>query len=199
MNLREDIARLVAKQNKTWVIVEAVFLVGVIGFIDYATTYEVTFFPFYSIPILLAIFFNGRAAAIGVSVLSAIAWWWADTASGHTYSRPWFHVADTMGRLMFFLLIVVAGEAVRRQRDANRAKIELLERSHRLERQIIGISEREQQRIGRDLHDGLGQHLVAIGMAADALKEEIETEYARGADPIRKIADLIHDAVLRAR
>ena len=39
----------------------------------------------------------------------------------------------------------------------NHAQIELLERSQQLEREIIRISEREQQRIGQDLHDGLCQ------------------------------------------
>jgi two-component system, NarL family, sensor histidine kinase NreB len=39
----------------------------------------------------------------------------------------------------------------------------------RLERQLIDATEREQRRIGRDLHDGLGQHLTALEMMNHAL------------------------------
>ena len=46
----------------------------------------------------------------------------------------------------------------------------------RLEREIIEIANREQQRIGSDLHDGLGQDLTGIalmlrGVAAQLRKE----------------------------
>jgi CheY-like chemotaxis protein len=93
--------------------------------------------------------------AILLSVLSASAWWWADAASGHFYSQEWLRIWDAFVRLMFFCLVVLAGSAFKQQRDAIRARIELLERSQRLEQEIIRIKENEQQRIGRDLHDGV--------------------------------------------
>jgi two-component system, LuxR family, sensor kinase FixL len=37
-----------------------------------------------------------------------------------------------------------------------------LEQQRRLERQVLEVSEREQQRLGQDLHDGLGQALAGI-------------------------------------
>src|SRR6185503_16494259 len=46
------------------------------------------------------------------------------------------------------------------ERDRRLVSAEL-ERRH-LEQQILEISEREQRRIGQDLHDGLGQHLTGI-------------------------------------
>jgi signal transduction histidine kinase len=39
----------------------------------------------------------------------------------------------------------------------------------RLEREVLEISESERQRIGHDLHDGLGQRLTAASMTANAL------------------------------
>jgi signal transduction histidine kinase len=47
-----------------------------------------------------------------------------------------------------------------REREAEQA---------RLEREVLEISEGERQRIGHDLHDGLGQRLTAASMAANAL------------------------------
>lgn len=190
---------LLARQSRKLLLAEAVALVLAIGIIDYMTGYEVTFFPFYSIPILMVVWFVNDRLAIGVSVLSAVSWLCADVASHHPYSSEWLRIWDMIVRLMFFCLVVVAGAGVRRQRDANRARIELLERSQQLEREIINISEREQQRIGRDLHDDLGQYLVAIGFAADSLKNDLEKESLRGAGAVGQIADQIHKAVVRAR
>jgi signal transduction histidine kinase len=199
MRLLENAANFFAKQSRRLLFVEAVSLVVAIGLIDYITGYEVSFFPFYSIPILLIVWFGDRKMAVLIAVLSASAWWLADVASGHIYSREWLRIWDSIVRLMFFCLVVFAGSAFRAQRDANRAQIALLERSQRLEQEIISISEREQLRVGRDLHDSLGQYLVAIGFAADTLKEDLQRESLHGAAAAGQIAELLHDAVRRAR
>jgi len=188
-----------AKQSGEALIAEAVAMVVLVGIIDYVTGYEVTIFPFYSIPILFAMWFVGWRSAVAISILSTLSWWAADTASKHPYSQEWLQIWDAITRLMFFCLVVIAGSAVRAQRDSNRVRIELLERSQKLEREIINISERERQRIGRDLHDGLGQYLVAVGLAADSLRDDLEKEELRGAGEVGKIADLLHNAVIRIR
>ena len=188
VNLRRDLPRFLGRQNKGWLIAQSIALVAVIGVLDYATGYEVTFFPFYSIPILLVLWQAGPAPAIFICLLSALAWWCADHATGHVYSREWLRLWDSVVRLMFFYLIVLAGANLRRQRDENRARIELLERSHNLEQDIIAISEREQQRIGRDLHDSLGQHLVAISLAADSLKDTLIPDSPQAAKSVGQFA-----------
>jgi len=162
----ERIANFLRKQSIVSLFLEAVALAAAIGFIDYATVYEVTIFPFYSIPILLMVWFGNKKLAIVISILSTLASWWADAASGHIYSHEWLRIWDAIVRLMFFCLVMFAGSTFKEQRDASRARIELLERSQQLEQQIISISEREQQRIGRDLHDGVCQFLSAIGFTA---------------------------------
>lgn len=43
----------------------------------------------------------------------------------------------------------------------------------RLEREILEISHREQQRIGQDLHDSLGQHLTGISFLSKALESKL--------------------------
>ena len=185
--------------SKKWLMPGAFAMVMVVGVFDYFTGYELSFYPFYSIPILFVLWFGNRNAAIVISILSAVAWCCADMASGHPYSSEWYRVWDTAVRLMFFCLIVLAGVGFRQQRDANRARIELLERSQKLEQEIIGISERERQSIGRDLHDDLGQYLVAIGFAADALKKELEKDASKRAHAAGQIADLLNQAVIRTR
>ena len=43
----------------------------------------------------------------------------------------------------------------------------------RLEKEILEISHREQQRIGQDLHDSLGQHLTGISFLSKALQHKL--------------------------
>jgi PAS domain S-box-containing protein len=68
-----------------------------------------------------------------------------------------------------------------------------------LERDILDISEREQQRIGHDLHDGLGQELTGIAMLGTALAEQLSSSGTPGADDAEQVADLIHAAIKHTR
>ena len=49
----------------------------------------------------------------------------------------------------------------------------------RLEREILEISEREQRRIGQDLHDGLCQHLAGIELMSQVLEQKLVTALER--------------------
>jgi len=75
---------------------------------------------------------------------------------------------------------------------------EIVERT-RLEREIIRISEREQRRIGQDLHDGLCQELAAIAFMTRAQA----TRLARGNNPesarINQLSHLLNDSITRCR
>jgi signal transduction histidine kinase len=190
---------LVNQQPRAWLYIEAITLTIVIGLIDYITGYEVTIYPFYSIPILLMVWFGDTRLAIVISVLSTIAWWIVDKAVGHVYSSEWLRMWDAVVRLMFFSLVLFAGWSVKRQRDEARARIELLERSQQLEKEIIEISEREQERIGRDLHDGVCQYLVAIGFTASMLRQELEKTSQSHASRVGEVANHLRDAAARVR
>jgi len=69
----------------------------------------------------------------------------------------------------------------------------------RLQREIIEISSREQQRIGQALHDSLGQRLAATSLLASALAERLGRESSPSALDAARIADLIREAVAHAR
>jgi len=195
----ERLAKFLRTQSRTWLFTEALALAIIVGFIDYVTGYEVTIWPFYSIPILLMVWFGDIKSAAVLSVLSTFAWWCVDKASGHVYSIEWLRVWDAVVRLMFYCLVMFAGWTFAQQRAAIRARIELLERSQQLEEEIISISEREQQRIGRDLHDGVCQYLAAIGFSASMLKQELEREAHNLSKPAGEIADLLQNAAVLTR
>jgi signal transduction histidine kinase len=52
-------------------------------------------------------------------------------------------------------------------------RIDTEKRLERLEREVLQISESEQQRIGQDLHDGICQRLVGISLLAEALEQKV--------------------------
>ena len=63
-----------------------------------------------------------------------------------------------------------------------------------LERQILEISMREQQRIGRDLHDDLGQILTGTGFLCESLIKKLGNKDLPEADEARSIFGLINEA-----
>jgi signal transduction histidine kinase len=66
---------------------------------------------------------------------------------------------------------------------------------HRLEKEILEISEREQKRIGRDLHDDLGQRLVGISYMSHQLANSLAARSAPEARQAAKITALLNDAL----
>lgn len=66
-----------------------------------------------------------------------------------------------------------------------------------LETEILAISEREQRRIGQDLHDDLCQQLVGIEFLSKALQQQLRT--SPQADQAGEIAQLIREAIEHTR
>jgi PAS domain S-box-containing protein len=69
----------------------------------------------------------------------------------------------------------------------------------RLEDQLIEISEREQRRIGQDLHDGLCQHLAGVGFMSKALAQKLAHNAPTEASDAQTVANLIRQAISEAR
>jgi signal transduction histidine kinase len=69
----------------------------------------------------------------------------------------------------------------------------------RMEREIIEASSREQQRIGEDLHDGLGQHLTGITFLTKALERKLGGKSLEEAKEAAEIGRLIMQALAQTR
>lgn len=70
--------------------------------------------------------------------------------------------------------------------------------SRLLERAVLEIMEREQRRVGSDLHDGLGQELTGLGLMIKGLETELEREDSRHLPQVRKIGEVLRDAFASA-
>lgn len=69
----------------------------------------------------------------------------------------------------------------------------------RLEREILEVGEREQHRIGQDLHDGLGQQLTAIEMMCASLKTDITAAQPKLMPQVERICAMLREAVAHTR
>jgi PAS domain S-box-containing protein len=68
----------------------------------------------------------------------------------------------------------------------------------RLEREALEIVEKEQRRIGEDLHDGLGQQLTAVEILCAGLKEDVAGE-AKLARQVARIGRLLRESIAQVR
>lgn len=79
-----------------------------------------------------------------------------------------------------------------------RLRLESHRRRH-LERELLAISEREQRRIGQELHDSLGQLLTGVAIMTKALERKLRRQAIEEAGDAREIARLVNVAVEETR
>jgi signal transduction histidine kinase len=68
-----------------------------------------------------------------------------------------------------------------------------------LERQIADLTDREQRRIGRELHDRLGQQITGIGMLARSLERRLAASGAPEAEAAAALAEVARGAQTQVR
>jgi PAS domain S-box-containing protein len=94
-------------------------------------------------------------------------------------------------------------QLVRRRTKALRmANAELkneIARRKGLEGEILSVSDREQQRLGRELHDGLCQHLTAVAFMSRSIAMRLKNHRVIEVGDIEKIAELVNDAASDTR
>ncbi|MEM5432973.1 MASE1 domain-containing protein [Cupriavidus oxalaticus] len=89
-----------------------------------------------------------------------------------------------------------------RTQDLERANNELkaeMGRRHRLESELIGIGDHQQRLIGRELHDGLGQHLTSLGFYCTTLSRELQKQGNPAAADAATVVELVKEASLMTR
>jgi len=68
-----------------------------------------------------------------------------------------------------------------------------------MERQVAEISDREQRRIGQDLHDTLCQQLVSVAFASELLRDKLERCKMPEAAQAGHITEMVNDGITQAR
>ena len=68
-----------------------------------------------------------------------------------------------------------------------------------LEGEILAVSDREQQRLGQELHDGICQHLTAVAFMTRSVALRLKNHRVIDAADIDKIAELVNNAAADTR
>ena len=74
-----------------------------------------------------------------------------------------------------------------------------IERRKGLEGEILAVSDREQQRLGQELHDGVCQHLTAVAFMARSVALRLKNHRVIDAADIEKIAQLVNQGATDMR
>jgi PAS domain S-box-containing protein len=90
-------------------------------------------------------------------------------------------------------------ERTRELQAANKVLEDEIVRRKGLEGEILSVSDREQQRLGQELHDGLCQHLTAVAFMARSVATRLRNHRVIDAADIEKIAQLVNDAASDTR
>jgi PAS domain S-box-containing protein len=69
----------------------------------------------------------------------------------------------------------------------------------RLEQQILEISDREQARIGQDIHDGLCQQLIGLAFSSNSLSQSLSAQNRPEAATAHKVCALLDEAITESR
>ncbi len=186
------------RQPQWLVLLAALGLVGLIGWFDYATAWEWSFFAPYAVPIVLVAWQTDRRLGFAFALLCAVTFWVVHIGS-HPYQTGWGFPLAVAGWWFYFSVLVVAASAVKAHREIARARVETLEDAQAVEGQNLRTSDREQQRIGRDLHDSLGPHLAAISYAATFLADDLRPRDPPAAAKAEQIRTMVNGAVSLAR
>jgi signal transduction histidine kinase len=185
-------------QTKAVVAVEALVLSLLIGYVDYRTAWETSLFIFYAAPIFLMSWYGDRRSGILFAILSGIIWFVANYEA-NPYETQEGYAWATFNRVIYFIFVAIGCTAIRLQREESRAKIEAMTRARELEQELVRASEREQMRIGQDLHDGVCQSLAAIDCATECLRAELEGVSPPQAEAAGAIQKMLRDTMVEAR
>lgn len=188
------------------ILISMTFLV-LVGAIDYVTGFEISFSVFYLLGIGFATWFVGRAFGFLMSVMSVIIWVTGDLAAGARYPNLFVPIWNALILVGFYFIVVWLLANLRASQKELENKVqqrtkaltkEIAERE-RLEKDILEVSEREQQRIGHDLHDSLCQHWAATAMAGQVLGEKLAAKSLPEAADAKDVVKLVEDGITLTR
>jgi signal transduction histidine kinase len=181
-------------------------LTCLVGLLDYIVGSNATFVSLYLIPMGIAAWFLGMPASYLIASLSTVFWVAGDAGAGIETDNPTL-AWNLLSRFAVFIAVSLLVRALRRLHDDVEALAE--ERSaqlvseikarERLEQELVHISEREQRRVGHDIHDGLCQHLTGTALAGQVLVQNLKAQNSASADSAARVVELIEDGITLSR
>lgn len=200
-------ARLIMSSVERWppwlFRVVSLAIVVVVGVVDYATGHEILLSSFYLAAVAFAVWTAGRGFALFIAILSVVAWLLGDFAAGAVYPRALVPAWNAAIIFVFYLVVIALlarlhdlhSDLERRVKARTLALTEEIAERERLEREILDVGERERRRVGRDLHDSLGQLLTGTALVGQVLEDKLASASAPEAHDAGKLVGLVEEAV----
>ena len=111
---------------------------AVLGWIDYATGYELGLFAFYTAPVAVVAWNLGKGPGIIVAFIASVIWYTADRYAGDRYSAPFYGYWNTGMHFTTFIINAVTFAKIKSS----------LDQRHELERALVESREQVKQLTG---------------------------------------------------
>jgi signal transduction histidine kinase len=194
-------------QPRVFFVVAALAIVFAVGLVDYATNREITFSVFYLAAVGMAAWYVGKGFAYFIGVFSVAVSLAGDFATGPQFANKLVPFWNASIVLAFYL--IVAWLLVKLHTLYNEMEMRVLQRTlalteeiagrERLEQELLEVSEREQRRIGHDLHDSLCQHLTGAALAGQVLEEKLTARSLPEAADANRVVELVEEGIVLSR
>jgi PAS domain S-box-containing protein len=128
----------------------------------------------------------------------AVRQWLAQVTAGVELPSVEWDFLNAEGQRLRLEISARLVEQVGKEAEVESVARDITERK-RLEREILEISNREQRRIGHDLHDGVCQQLAAIAYRMDILGDQLQEKGVAESAEAERIGALLNEAVQQTR
>lgn len=185
--------------RRSLIIIACLLLVVLIGWLDYVSGFENSLLIFYLAPIAIGTWFLGVWFGIAIAVFCVVATIVSDLAAGLRQIAIWNCGSAFVAYLIFAYLLrryhSLLNEMHLRVKERTADLQRELTRRQQLEKEIAIIAEQERSRVGRELHDSLGQHLTGTGLLAETIATQLEKESNVIQPTARKVVKLIDQGI----
>jgi signal transduction histidine kinase len=200
------LANALGSIDRQWVALISAAVILLIGLADFVSGTLLSFGAVYAVPIAAAAWFVSAPFAFALSLLSVTLWLSGDLAAVG-FESPLTPIWNGTLRFGSYCIFVTMVSGLHRLQTTLEARVaertaaltHEIEERERLERELLGISDREQRRLGQDLHDSLCQHLTATALAGQVLAESLAAKNLPEEERANDVVDLIEEAIAQSR
>lgn len=198
---------ILSNQPRRYIQLGCLALILILSTFDFLVGWEVSLAFIYAIPISLAAWFSDRLTAVMLALLSICLSVTADFVGGLQVSGPIIPAVNCTIRFLFYYFLIdvlirlhwLQSDLEKQVAQRAAALAQETAQRERLEHELLDISDREQRRMGRDLHDGLCQHLTGTALTAQTLAEQLSEVQHPSARFANRIVSLTEEAIVLAK
>src|SRR5437868_7372132 len=178
-------------------------LTCLVGYLDYISGFENSMLLFYLAPIAIATWYCGVGWGGLIALLSVIAGLISDVAAGIPQLSIWNLACAFAAYLVFIFLLARWHELLSKMQSRVEEKTAALRQElatrRRLEKEISVVAEQERERLGRELHDSLCQHLVGTSLLAQTVAIQADELDPNIGEKAHNVANLVNKGIELSR